>query len=201
MKYAEMLKRVKKLPFDKETTVDVTDGVEVYILRPSVLSSRFKTYDKKKNFQIWLKDGDRKFRPNHLRVFLDLNLRIRARPDLKEALLLAFDEIFYGESPEKAISKLRKEKFPLYLNSLKTIAVLAQLFIIEQAYGYHRESKFEPPTLFYQGWIREFLDSPKEIDNLCMSVSNGQPPASRYTNLENKKGRHYEKNRKKLWYL
>jgi hypothetical protein len=201
MKYELMLEIIKKLPFDKIVPLNSDGEFEIYVLRPSTLGARFKEYDKEKNFQIWLREGTREFRPNHLRVMIDLNLRIRCRPDLKRQLLLAFDKIFYGESPDNAIVGLENEKFEHYLNSLKIIANLHQLFIVEQDYCYHKESKFEPATLFFQGWIRQMIDGPKEIDNLCMSICNGQPPQIKYTHLENKKHKHYSENRKALWYL
>lgn len=201
MDKVSMLDVVKKLAFDNKHTVYKEDNTEVQIFRPSVLSKRFKTYDVKKNFQIWLKEGEREFRPNHLRVMIDLNLRIRSRKDLKEKLLAAFDNIFYGRDPLKELKDLKEEKFEHYLNSLPIIGVLSQLFIIEQEYCYHRESNFDPPTLFYQGWVREFIDNPKEIDNLCMSVCSGQPPLSKYVALENKKNRNFIKNLESLWYL
>jgi len=201
MNKSAALKIVKDLPFDVRKTVYKQATTAIQIERPSVLSARFKDYDVKKNFQIWLKEGDREFRPNHLRVLIDLNLRVRSRDDLKEKLLLAFDNIFYGEDPEKELKELSKEQFEHYLNPLIIVGILAQLLLIEQEYAYHKESNFEPPTLFFQGWIREFIDNPKEIDNLCMSVCNGQPPLAKYVNLENKKYKKYVKNLKPLWYL
>lgn len=196
-----MFKIVKELPFDIKKTVFKKGDVEIQLYRPSVLSARFKEYDVKKNFQIWLKEGEREFRPNHLRVMIDLNLRVRTRPDLKRKLLLAFDNIFYGNDPEKELKDVSKEKFEHYLNDLIIIGYLTQLFILEQEYGYYKESKFDPPTLFFQGWIREFIDNPKEIDNLCMSVSHGQPPISRYVDKENKKNKFFVHEPSKLWYL
>jgi len=65
----------------------------------------------------------------------------------------------------------------------------------------YKESKFDPPTLFFQGWIREFIDSPKEIDNMCMSVASGQPPKAKYVKLENKKDKKDKPNLKPLWYM
>ncbi|MFH1824603.1 MAG: hypothetical protein ABH873_05185 [Candidatus Firestonebacteria bacterium] len=196
-----MFKIVKGLSFDLKKTVFKKDNIEIQIFRPSKLSKRFKDYDLKKNFQIWLKEGNREFRPNHLRGLIDLNLRVRSRPDLKKELLLAFDNIFYGKDPENELKTLGKEDFKHSLNPLVISGILIQLFIIEQEYGYNKESMFDPPTLFFQGWVREFIDNPKEIDNLCMSVSNGQPPIAKYVNLENKKSKKYVKNLKSLWYL
>jgi len=202
MKYKNMLKIIKELEFDKKIILCEDKDIQLYVIRPSKLPKRLKNaYDIKKNFQIWLREGEREFRPNHLRMMIDLNLRTRSRPDLKKVLLTIFDNIFYGKDPNNEIKLLDNEKFEHFLNSLKIIANLAQLFIIEQEFNYTRESNFEPKTLFFQGWIREFIDSPKEIDNMCMSVCNGQPPKVQYTNKENKKNKNYQKDRKDLWYL
>lgn len=197
----KMFKIVKELPFDNNTVVFKEDPYDVYLFRPSKLSKRFKNYDLKKNFQIWLKNNRRAFRPNHLRVFIDLNLRVRSRPELKEDLLLAFDKIFYGCDPNEALEKLADEKFDHFLNPIRITGCLSQLFIIEQEYGYHKESRYNPPTLFYQGWVREVIDNPKEIDNLCMSICRFQPPLTRYTNKENKKSKHFCKSLEHLWYI
>lgn len=202
MKHGEMYEKIVKLEHDTKRSICIDDdGIELFVLRPSVLPKRFQGYDINKNFQIWLRDGERGFKPNHLRVMIDLNLRFRSRPDLKKDLLFIFDNIFYGADPDKEIKMLEKEHFEHSLNSLKIIANLNQLFIIEQEYNYAKESKFDPPTLFYQGWVREMIDSPKEIDNLCMSVCNGQPPQVKYTHKENRKHKDFQNERKELWYL
>lgn len=201
MKYQDAFEIVKRLPFDKKTTIIKEEGIELYILRPSKLSKRFKTYDIKKNFQIWLRTGERVFRPNHLRVMIDLHLRSRSRPDLKKDLLIAFDNIFYGSDPKKEIRKFEKEKFDHFLNPLQIIANLSQLFLIEQEYAYSGESNFDPVNLFYQGWVRQTLLDEREIDNICMSIANRQPPAAKYTILDNKKHKKYTGNPKPLWYL
>jgi hypothetical protein len=197
-----MFEIVKGLKPDTKLTVYSKNKTEIYLLRPGTAPSRFKHYDLKKNFQIFLREDKREFRPNHLRIMIDLHLRVRSRPDLKKELLKAFDDIFYGADPDKVISKLKKEKFEHFLNPLGIVANLSQLFIIEQEYNYAGESNFEPPTLFFQGWIRQFIDSSKEIDNLCMSVCKGQPPASKYTLQENKKNlKKYKKDNPPLWYI
>lgn len=200
MIYKDMLEIVRNLEFDKELEVIREDDQVLSVFRPSILSKRFKNYDKNKNFQIYLTEKEKHFRPNHLRIMIDLNLRVRSRPDLKEELFHVFDNIYYGKDPNEEVKRLENEKFEHYLNSLKVIAHLAQLFLIEQDYSYNKESKFEPPTLFFQGWIREFIDSEKEIDNLCMSVCKFQPPSAKYTYKENKKHKKYDPNLKMLWY-
>ena len=121
-----MFKIIKDLEFDKLTSVYKKGKTEIFLLRPSKLSSRFKYYDKNKNFQVWLKDGGKKFRPNHLRLLIDLNLRARSREDLIKELLTAFDNIFYGKDPEIELKKLSEEKFEHYLNDIITIGILLQ---------------------------------------------------------------------------
>jgi uncharacterized protein YeeX (DUF496 family) len=202
MKKEEILEIVKNLKFDTEKVLfKDNDNTELYIIRPSKLSKRFRNYDINKNFQIWIRSGERKFRPNHLRLLIDLNLRVRSRPDLKNKLLLAFDNIFYGGDPEKELAELSKEKFEYYLNSMMLIGHLAQIFLVEQEYSYNKESNYIPPTLFLQGWIRQFIDNSKEIDNLTMSVAKGKPPLAKYVDKENKKSKNYTENLKPLWYL
>lgn len=196
-----MFNIVKNLPFDKEKVIYEEGDLSIYIKRPSKLKKNFVGYDVKKNFQIFLKEKNQGFKPNHMRIFIDLNLRVRNKPKLKKELLTAFDNIFYGKDPIKELNMLAKKKYDHSLNSIFVIGILAQLFIIEQEYNYNKPSNFMPPTLFFQGWVREFIDSPKEIDNLCMSVAHGQPPIARYTEQENKKSKKYIKNRKPLWYL
>ena len=204
MKFDDMYSIVKELVFDKEYTVFSRDDYRLFILRPSEVSKRFKNYDPKRNFQIWLAEGkDEPFMPNHLRVFIDLSLRVRSKPDTKKELLLAFDDIFYGVDPDIALKNLSNVHFEHYLNSLPIIGHLSQLFIIEQLHGYtsSRDSKYDPPTLFYQGWVRTFLDGPREIDQLCMSASSRQPPSPSYTRMDDKNRIEYKKNPPKLWYL
>ncbi len=196
-----MFKVVKSLPFDKKKVIYKEGDLSIYILRPSKLKKKFAGYNVKKNFQIWLKEKDREFKPNHMRIFIDLNLRVRSKPKLKKELLIAFDNIFYGKDPIKELNRLSKEQYDHSLNPIIAIGILAQLLLIEQEYNYNKPSNFMPPTLFFQGWVREFIDNPKEIDNLCMSVAHGQPPITRYTELENQKNKKYVKNRKPLWYL
>jgi hypothetical protein len=199
MKKDKMTNLIKNLEIGSKKTIYNKNNTEIYVVRPN---KKFKNYNINKNFQIFLKQGNREFRPNHLRVMIDLNLRVRSKPDLKKTLLNIFDNIYYGEDPIIETKEIAKEKFDYYLNDIEIIAILSQLFIIEQEYNYNKESNFEPKTLFYQGWIRQFIiDNTKEIDNLCMSICNGQTPKVTYTCKENKKHKKYIENRTKLWYF
>ncbi|QRF75973.1 hypothetical protein Thermo_01483 [Thermoplasmatales archaeon] len=201
MEKFELLEVVKELEFDTEFVLFKNDNNKLYIKRPSKVPTRFRSYDLKKNFQIWMTEGSRVFRPNHLRLLLDLNLRVRSRPELRNNLLMGFDTIFYGLDPKEALNSLEKEDFHHFLNPIILIGHLAQAFLVEQEYSYNKESKYDPPSLFLQGWVRQFIDSPKEIDNLTMSVAKGQPPISKYVDLENKKSKRYMGKLKPMWYM
>ena len=137
MTYNEMRAIVLGLSFDTMTEIYSNGKQSILIYRPSTLSERFKNYDITTNFQIFLKIGnDKPFRPNHLRLLIDLKLRAREFPQSKEELLIAFGKIFYGMEPLDAIKPLTHIHFTQYINPIDITAILAQLFIIEQDVGY-----------------------------------------------------------------
>lgn len=174
----------------------------ILIFRPSTLPKRFKDYDVNKNFQIFLKIGnDKPFRPNHLRLLIDLKLRARELPQCREELLIAFDKIFYGVEPLEAIQPLNNIHFTQYINPIDITAVLAQLFIIEQNIGYGNKSTFNPPALYIHGWIRTFIASYQEIDQIVYRICRNTPPAVKYTCQDNKNHSKYNSDAKLLWYL
>lgn len=197
-----MLKIIENLPFDQMTEVYFNGYERILVYRPSFLSERFKHYDVRTNFQIYLQIADDKpFRPNHLRLLIDLKLRSREYPEYNSKLLLAFDKIFYGEDPLKCISSLKKHPYVQHINPIDITAVLAQLFIIEQNIGYGRRSTFDPPSLYIQGWIRTFIDANQEIDQIVYRISRNTPPAVKYTCQDNKNHKHYNSSVQPLWYI
>lgn len=203
MNYEELKEFVYSAPFDTMTEVYRNEDIVLSVFRPTKLSKRFKNYDVNKNFQIFLQEGaEKEFRPNHLRMFIDLKLRVMEHPELKKDLLEAFDKIFYGEDPCKAIATIKKHKFSLCLNSLDIIAHLAQLFLLEQNEGFGEKSKYNPPSLYLQGWIRTFLNEPISIDNLVRRISyRNPPPALKYTLIDDKNDANYAPSPNPLWYL
>lgn len=202
MTYDEMFSIVEDLPFDIEENIYSSKKERIYILRPSVLSKKYSSYNPKTNIQIWLEeDGKRPFKPNHLRILIDLKLRIREHPELRYELLEAFDRIFYGEDPLIAIEPLQRYIFTQHIGSLESTAILAQLFIIEQEYGFNGSSNYNPPSLYIQGWIRYFIDSEYEIDILCRRICGNSTPPVKYTCRDDKNHKKYSENAKPLWYL
>ena len=203
MRLNELTEEIITLPLgEKKTIIIDSEGVELYVIRPETVPAKLKNkYDAGKNFQICIKQNYQDFKPNHLRVLIDLSLKVKAQPKLKERMLLAFDNIYYGSDPIKEVEQFRDITFPHFLNSMDIIASLSQLFLIEQELNYSRESHFDPKGLFYQGWVREFIDSPKEIEIMCVSAARGQPPNTKYTVRENKKSKKFQPNLVRLWYI
>lgn len=201
MTYEEMYDIIISLPFNEMKTVYSNENQSIIVFRPSILPIRFKDYDVNTNFQIFLQTGSEKpFRPNHLRLLLDLKLRSREFPESKDALLLAFDNIFYGWDPLKAINKLLSISYTQYINPLDITAQLAQLFIIEQNIGYGSKSTFDPPSLYIQGWIRSFINENQEIDQIVYRICRNTPPPVKYTCQDNKRHKKYNFHAGPLWY-
>ena len=202
MTYDEMREIVLDLPFDTMTEVYNNGEQAILIYRPSTLSERFKNYDVNTNFQVFLRIGDDKpFRPNHLRLLIDLKLRARELPQAREDLLVAFDKIFYGEEPLDAIKPLTHIRFTQYINPIDITAILAQLFIIEQDIGYGGKSTFDPPSLYIHGWIRTFIEADQEIDQVVYRICRNTPPAVKYTCQDNKNHPKYNPDAPLLWYV
>lgn len=200
LKYYEIFNIIKELNIWETKIISKWKDFEIYVLRPE---KEFKNYDKTKNFQIFLKLPNwREFKPNHLIVMIDLNLRIRSNWEQKEKLLDLFDNIFYKKDFLKELNCLKNVNFEHYLYDLEIISVLYLLFLIEQEYNYPDwKSKYNPKTLFLHWWVRQFILELKEIDNLVMSVCNRQPPKVSYTCKDDKNNKKYDEWRKNKWYL
>lgn len=202
MTYNELRETILDLEFDTMTLIYDNGEQKILVFRPSTLSDRFKDYDVNTNFQIFLQIGDEKpFRPNHLRLLIDLKLRSRELPQTREDMLIAFDRIFYGEDPLLAIKEISHIYFTQFINPLDITAVLAQLFIIEQDIGYGSKSTFEPPSLYIHGWIRTFIHSEQEIDQIIYRICRNTPPAAKYTCQDNKNHLNYNPEPVELWYI
>ncbi len=203
MKYKDLEKIIIELPFDTPVVIYRNTTQILSINRPSILSKRFSTYNVSKNIQVFLEilTTGKKFKPNHFRLFLDLYNRVHECPQAKKDLLKTFDDIFYGEDPLIAMNQLQKYKFTLALNPLDITVVLAQLFIAEQAIGFGKKSKYDPRSLYIQGWIRQFINDDFEIDQVVSGITNSRPPLVKYTKQDDKNHKEYNPNAQPLWYI
>lgn len=202
MKYSDLEKIIIDLPYDEEKEIYSNNGQTLYVIRPKKLSERFKEYDASKNIQIWLRiDGKKPFKPNHFRLLIDLYTRVRECPETKQTLLEVFDRIFYGEDPLDVMHLLDDYKFSQAINPIDIAVVLAQLFIAEQNVGFGKKSKYNPRSLYIQGWIRTFINADYEIDQVISGISYNRPPLVGYTKQDDKKHKDYNPNAKPLWYV
>lgn len=136
MTYSQLYNILVNLPFDEMRGIYSNGAQTISVYRPSQLSDRFKDYDVNTNFQIYLQiNNEKPFKPNHLRLLLDLKLRSRELPQTKVPLLKAFDDIYYGIDPIQAIEPLFDIHYTQFINPIDITAVLAQLFIGEQNIG------------------------------------------------------------------
>lgn len=201
MNYTELEKIIIDLPFDEEKEIYSNKGQTLYVVRPRELSERFKEYDASKNIQIWLKiDGKKPFKPNHFRLLIDLYTRVRECPESKDILLEVFDRIFYGEDPLKLMHLLDPYTYTQAINPIDIEVVLAQLFIAEQNIGFGKKSKYNPRSLYIQGWIRTFINADYEIDQVISGISYNRPPLVGYTKQDDQNHKEYNPNAKPLWY-
>lgn len=201
MNYTELERIIIDLPFDEEKEIYSNKGQTLYVVRPRELSERFKEYDASKNIQIWLKiDGKKPFKPNHFRLLIDLYTRVRECPESKDILLEVFDRIFYGEDPLKLMHLLAPYTYTQAINPIDIEVVLAQLFIAEQNIGFGKKSKYNPRSLYIQGWIRTFINADYEIDQVISGISYNRPPLVGYTKQDDQNHKEYNPNAKPLWY-
>lgn len=201
MKYDDLEKIIIDLPFDTKKEIYSNNEQTLYVVRPQKLTERFSEYDASKNIQIWLEiKGKKPFKPNHFRLLIDLYTRVREYPESKDTLLLVFDKIFYGEDPLDVIHLLDDYTYMQAINPLDIAVVLAQLFIAEQNVGFGKKSKYNPRSLYIQGWIRTFINADYEIDQVISGISYNRPPLVGYTKQDDKNHKEYNPNAKPLWY-
>ena len=125
---------------------------------------------------------------------------MRECPESKDVLLLVFDKIFYGEDPLEVIHLLDNYNYTQAINPLDIAVVLAQLFITEQNVGFGKQSKYNPRSLYIQGWIRTFINADYEIDQVISGISYNRPPLVGYTKQDDKNHKCYNPNALPLWY-
>jgi len=201
VKLQEVMEIGKTLGVGEEIVVYEIGEIKFLFKRPEKPGRNLKReYDPMRNLQIWIRENDEEFMPNHLRILLDLEFKMLMKPQYQKKLLLAFDELFYGADPDSLCEKFHNLKFPKELRSLRYDLYLAQLFFVEQEIGYTFNTKFDPKYLYLQGWIRCLLTRSMEIDRLLWSATRNPPPV-RFTSQDNKKHKKYNASARPLWYL
>ena len=201
MKLSELIELVKELPIGSEEVIYNLNNIKFILKRPEKPGRNLKReYAAERNIQIWIQENAHEFMPNHLRILLDLEFKLRFYPEYKEELMIAFDRLYYGDDPDKISSEFNHLKFREELRDLKYDLYLTQLFFAEQEIGYHFNSKFNPKYLYLQGWIRCVFSREMEIDKLLWSATRNPPPV-KFTKKDNKNHKEYNPDVKPLWWI
>jgi len=156
------------------------DGSEIYVLRPEK-PGRTKQEYKIFNLQIFLKKpGKKEFRPNHLRLLIDLYLKKISDPEKSEYIFSVIERIFNGEDPKNFINDVKNMRFKMQIDDVDINLYCAQLFMLEQDICYEK-SKYDPHRLFLMGYIRYVRSGEEEIDKIARGIAVGYPPPPRFT--------------------
>lgn len=201
MRLEELIDIAEKMQIGEEKCIYKLGGIEFILKRPKQAGRNLKRkYQPETNLQIWIKEGNEEFMPNHLRVLLDLEFKMLFRPQYREDLLTIFDRLFYGEDPDVLYEQVKNLEYPKELRDLKYDLYLTQLFFVEQAVSYSFRSNFDPKYLYLQGWIRCLLMREMEIDKLLWAATRNPPPV-KFTKKDNRRHREYDPDAKPLWYM
>lgn len=188
-----MYDKVISLPFETSESIIKENGVEVYILRPEKPSPNLKqSYNKNDNFQVWLRIEDKRSEPEHKDYFDDLYSRVRSNSHLIEKYDSLFENIFYGGDPVVLSREIQEDLLDGVSYNLIICAVCAQLFIIEQDVNRKNNSLYNPPSLFFMGYLRSVLDLNTNYELLLTnSFKDGRHfsvlPNIKYTYIDNSK--------------
>ena len=201
MKLNSLIEIAKVLPVGSEKTIYKENDIDFILRRPEKQGRTLKReYNVERNLQIWIREGNHEFMPNHLRILLDLEFKLRFYPEYKKHLMTAFDRLYYGEDPDSIAEDFKHLKFRKELRDLKYDLYLAQLFFAEQEVGYHFKAKVNPKYLYLQGWIRCVLSREMEIDKVLWSATRNPPPA-KFTKKDNRNHKKYDPDAKPLWWV
>lgn len=158
------------------------NGGELFLNRPVKVPTKLKhskRYDPKKNFQIGVsKEGQREFLPNHLRILIDLQLKLKEDPKNAQLLFDAIEKIYDGEDPIRYKGQLEKLGLKEGFEDTFTDLCLVQLFFLEQDIN-HDFGKVDPPKAYLMGYIRMIRQNVEEIDKLLWS-SLRHPPRKEF---------------------
>ena len=178
MDYKSLLEIINNLKIGESKNIYRVDNVDLWIYRPEKLGSSLKSkekYDVKTNFQIFMRGEDGiAFKPNHLRILLDLHLKLVSNFDDAEQLFLILEKIYNGGDPLKFKEKLSKMDFKMQLDPALINVCCAQLFMSEQDINYTK-GKVQPPRAYLMGYIRLIKTKRENIDKVLWN-SIRHPP-------------------------
>jgi len=208
MEFHEVEKQIHKLKIgDKKVLYKCSDSSEIYVFRPAEKTTWLKNiYDENLNFQIYLQPpGGYVFKPTHMRVLKSLYLNIENSQDCRDRVLLALENIFHGTCPNQCFEGISPVFFHEQLEPIDTDLYLSQLLMVEQEFNWGKyspkHSHFDPPYLFFMGYIRMVLVGEWKLGVILERVKQRKPPLEKFTSQDNKKHEDYNEKKETLWYL
>ncbi len=208
MKFEPLKQEIYALDLgERKNVYECENGSTIYVYRPEEeVKGLTQDYEVELNFQIFLKKPEEEeFRPNHLRVLIDYHLKKESRKNESRKLLSAVERIYEGEDLETLLEEFESYDYEMQIDHLDVTLYLTQLFMVEQAITWgeraSRDSKFDPPYLFFMGYLRMVFDEAKEIDKICWGAANQNLPWVGYTKKDNKNRDEYTEEKDRYWYL
>ena len=180
MDFEKLKDLISEIKIGETKTIYKLGNVELYVHRPEKVGRSVKqTYDLKKNFQIFMKKpGHNDFKPNHLRILINLHLKKESDNKSAEKVFDILEKVYDGEDPLKFEKELSTLNFRMSLDSALVDVCCAQLFMAEQEIAYPG-GKVKPPRAYIMGYIRIIREGQQEIDKLLWN-SIRHPPAIKY---------------------
>ncbi|MBI2663657.1 hypothetical protein HYX15_03970 [Candidatus Woesearchaeota archaeon] len=182
MDYKELLKIIIDLKIGENKNIYRIDNTDLWIHRPEKLGRSLKSkekYEIKTNFQIFMRGQNGKaFKPNHLRILIDLHLKLISNPNSAKKLFDILEDIYNGKDPLEFKNDLSKMNFKMQLDSALINVCCAQLFMAEQDINYTK-GKIQPPRSFLMGYIRFIKAGQENIDKILWS-SIRHPPRKEF---------------------
>lgn len=181
MNFKTAKEKIEKLEIGKsESMYKFNGGVELYVHRPVKLGKSLKReYALHKNFQIFMKKpNEKEFKPNHLRILINLHLKNISDPEKAKIIFDILEKVYHGEDPLLYQKELELLNFKMSLDSALVDVCLAQLFMCEQEICY-TDGKVKPPRAYLMGYIRLVHSGEAEIDKLLWN-SVRHPPLIRF---------------------
>jgi len=179
MDMKNLIKTINEVEMGNKLSIYTHENSEIFIFKPTEIPSHLKrrdNYDPKKNFQIFLNlPNQEPFRPNHLRILLDLYLKKTSDATKADKLFNSFEEIYDKKDPLNFIDDIKDFDFRMQIDNAILNLLSGQLFMVEQEINY-TFGKVQPPRAFMMGYIRLIRDTDLEIDKLLWRATRNPPP-------------------------
>lgn len=125
--------------------------------------------------------GQPEFYPTHIRLLIDLYIKLESNPDGAKKLFKTLEKVYNGVDPQDYVDELRIIDFPMHLDEAEVNLYVAQLLMIEQDFnfgpGAPKKSKLDPPREYLMRFIRWIAARDTQIDRIIFAAAGRKYPA------------------------